>query len=131
MGHDIYSLGVCLLELGLWDPFVLTRTADGDPKISELFRRAAKVESEENPDVALGQVLKNPIKVKEVLLSLAHQQLPSRMGLGYTELVVACVKCLDDPSGFGEGVDFSKLKDTEAGVAFKELVLRSFSNLSF
>jgi hypothetical protein len=131
MGHDIYSLGVCLLELGLWDPFVLTRTADGDPKISELFRRAAKVESEEDPDVALGLVLKNPTKVKEVLLSLAQQQLPSRMGLGYTELVVACLKCLDSPSGFGEGVDFSKLKDTEAGVAFKELVLRSFSNLSF
>lgn len=63
MGHDIYSLVVCLLELGPWDPFVLTRTAHGDPKISELFRHAAKVESEGNPDITLGQVLKNPTKV--------------------------------------------------------------------
>ena len=131
LGHDIYSLGVCLLELGLWDPIVLTRTADGNPKISDLFRRAAKVDATENPETALAQALKNPTRVKEVLLSLAEKQLPSRMGRNYTELVIACLKCLDSPSGFGEGVDFTNIKGMEAGLAFRELVLKSFSNFSF
>jgi hypothetical protein len=124
----IYSLGVCLLEFGLWDPFVLTRTADGNPKMSDLFGRTAKVDATENPEAALAQALKNPMRVKEAFISLAEKQLPSRMGLNYTDLVIACLKCLDSPSGFGEGVDFTKLKDTEAGPAFKELVLKSFSN---
>ena len=54
-----------------------------------------------------------------------------RMGLNYTDLVVACPKCLDSLSGFEDGVDFTKLKDTEAGLLFKELVLRSFSDFPF
>jgi hypothetical protein len=129
LGHDIYSLGVCLLEIGLWDTFVLTRTASGDPQVSSLFKQAAKVDSVLKPDVALNQVLKNPLKVKEVMQTLAKQKLPSRMGIGYTRLVEACLNNLE--GGFGESVDFRQLNSAEAGLAFNDLILSSFTNLSF
>ncbi|KAF2260526.1 hypothetical protein CC78DRAFT_547431 [Lojkania enalia] len=129
LGHDIYSLGVCLLEVGLWDPLVRTRTADGNPQVSDLFKRVANLDSSEAPETLLEQKLKCTLQVKETLLGLAQRELPPRVGLGYTRLVVACLKCLDTPSGFGAEIDFRKLNTTEAGIAFKELVLVSFPDV--
>ncbi|KAF2809371.1 uncharacterized protein BDZ99DRAFT_498756 [Mytilinidion resinicola] len=112
IGHDIYSLGVCLLEIGLWDPLVRTRTANGQSQVSDYFRAAAKVDSAPDPDAALRAALKIPNKVKEILLELAEKELPRRMGLSYTRLVVACMKGLDHPSGFGPSVDFTAFNRT-------------------
>jgi hypothetical protein len=131
LGHDIYSLGVCLLEVGLWDPLIRTGTADGNPRVSDLFRRAAAVSRDVGAEAELNYKLGNPSQVKEILVKLAQRELPSRVGLSYTQLVVACLKCLDTPSGFGADVDFRKLDTNEAGVAFEELVLVSFRDVSF
>ncbi|KAJ3547506.1 hypothetical protein NM208_g1486 [Fusarium decemcellulare] len=130
MGHDIYSLGVCLLEIGLWDPLVHMQTADGQPRVSNLFREAAKVDLSPNPEDELKIKLKKPTEVKEILLQLAHDYLPSRMGLGYHRLTVSCLTGLDKPSGFGDGVDFTKMNQAEQGVAFKELVLSFITEIA-
>jgi hypothetical protein len=37
-GHDIYSLGVCLLEIGLWEPFF---TSESTVTISTLYQETA------------------------------------------------------------------------------------------
>lgn len=130
MGHDIYSLGVCLLEIGLWDLLVHKRSADGQPQVSELFRAAAGVDGHPDPEAELRAKLSRPTDVKNILLKLASENLPQRMGLGYHRLVAACLTGLDQPSGFGPEVDFTKMNKVEQGVAFKELVLSFFTETS-
>lgn len=127
MGHDIYSLGVCLLEVGLWDLLVKKNPADGQPHVSSLIRAAAEVENYPDPDVALTMKLDRPTDVKNILLKLASAELPQRMGIGYHRLVAACLTALDQPSGFGAEVDFTKWNQAEQGVAFRDLVLSFFA----
>ena len=69
MQHDIYSLGVCLLEIGLWKSFV-----------SYLDDAEAPV-----PAAILGITLDNakfkqPVVIKEHLIALARRSLPQLMG---------------------------------------------------
>lgn len=86
IGHDIYSLGVCLLEIGLWDSLIQTRTSNGQPQVSDCFRVAAKVDSAADP-AALRTVLMSPERVKEILLDVENKELPRRTCLGFTRLV--------------------------------------------
>lgn len=71
--HDIYALGVVLLEIGLW--VTLSRLME------------AKIREAENS----GR-LPNRKKVAEDLMTLAAQGLPKEMGVGYTKAVLACLK---------------------------------------
>ncbi|CEO60481.1 hypothetical protein PMG11_05107 [Penicillium brasilianum] len=71
--HDIYALGVVLLEIGLW--VTLSRLME------------AKIREAENS----GR-LPNRKKVAEDLMTLASQRLPMEMGVGYTKAVMACLK---------------------------------------
>ncbi|KAJ5460516.1 uncharacterized protein N7458_002068 [Penicillium daleae] len=71
--HDIYALGVVLLEIGLW--VTLSRLME------------AKIKEAENS----GR-LPNRKKVAEDLMGLAAQRLPKEMGVGYTNAVLACLK---------------------------------------
>ncbi|RSL82196.1 hypothetical protein CEP51_005322 [Fusarium floridanum] len=44
MGHDIYSLGVCMIELLLWKPLVIQPSIDDPPVVSSIFiSEAAKL----------------------------------------------------------------------------------------
>jgi hypothetical protein len=133
MGHDIYSLGVCLLEIGLWDTLIREEStgqaAASKPRVSELVRVAAEVDGQLNPEAALKVKLERPTDVKNILLKLARENLPQRMGLGYCRLVVACLTGLDQPSGFGQDINLLTMNDVEQGVAFKDLVLSFFTDL--
>ncbi|OQD73726.1 hypothetical protein PENDEC_c014G04212 [Penicillium decumbens] len=71
--HDIYALGVVLLEIGLW--VTLSR-------LMEVKIRDAKDSGR----------LPRPKKVAEDLMMLAAQGLPKEMGIGYTRAVLACLK---------------------------------------
>ncbi|KAJ5129202.1 uncharacterized protein N7515_005241 [Penicillium bovifimosum] len=71
--HDIYALGVVLLEIGLW--VTLSRLME------------AKIREAQNS----GR-LPRPKKVVEDLMALAVQGLPKEMGVGYTQAVLACLK---------------------------------------
>ncbi|KAJ5380591.1 uncharacterized protein N7496_003019 [Penicillium cataractarum] len=71
--HDIYALGVVLLEIGLW--VTLSRLME------------AKIREAENS----GR-LPNRRKVAEDLMALVAQRLPMEMGVGYTKAVMACLK---------------------------------------
>lgn len=52
IGHDIYSLGVCLLEIGLWNLLIRRDPAldEGAPQVSSLVRSAAGVGNQETAD---------------------------------------------------------------------------------
>ena len=98
MQHDIYSLGVCLLEIGLGKTFVGYDTqghsvSASDPSIS-IFRNG------------LGGV-KDALKVKDALVEIAKTRLPCKVGDRYAHVVVNCLTCLDETNlDFGNSEDF-------------------------
>ncbi|KAF2016799.1 hypothetical protein BU24DRAFT_392188 [Aaosphaeria arxii CBS 175.79] len=66
--HDIYSLGVVLLEIGLWEPAILQE----HPR--DRFRDMG-----------------DPEGIKNRLLKVAQKRLPSKMGERYRDVVVTCL----------------------------------------
>lgn len=89
MRHDIYSLGVVLLEIGLWTSFVVC-----DQKEEFCLSRPHPIL--ESIDVSGAQdARQSAYKNKHVLESLASRDLPSRLGKRYTGVVLQCLRCLD------------------------------------
>jgi hypothetical protein len=111
MQHDIYSLGVSLLELGLWESFVNYKE-DVDPW----------------PTVALGLSIEspeflNPDCLKDHLVSIARSVLPRRMGTKYAKVVETCLTCLDpDNTDFGDESEFQDTDGILIGVRYVEKV---------
>lgn len=102
MQHDIYSLGVCLLEIGLWNSFICKAPGDSD--------------SCPWPDLNIESAISDRIsrrggtKMKEELMAICQDRLASLVGDQYTNLVLSCLCCLDKDSpqnifdGPGNGV---------------------------
>ncbi|KAJ5894355.1 hypothetical protein N7495_006046 [Penicillium taxi] len=113
MQHDIYSLGVCLLEIGLWESFV-------DIKGNALTRLAS-----ENPD--LSALIGNE-SLKDYYVALAKDQLSIRMGERYAQVVFNCLTCLDETNeDFGDQTEFEDSDGILIGVKYIEKVcLREF-----
>lgn len=91
MQHDIYSLGVCLLEIALWKSFVLY-DADDKPK------PAAETET-------LLNGRRSGWDTEEKLIIMAKELVPRVLGCRYAEVIISCLKGLDE-SGTSEGVSF-------------------------
>lgn len=135
IGHDVYSLGVCLIEIGMWEVLVKLDTYSsgssayhGSP-ISETFLAAAGHAQSSQPNEAIVQIFANPDSVKEALEKMAQEQLPSRMGQPFADLVKACLNGLE--RGFdrgGERVDFRTMTGEEQTLSFNELVLAPLTN---
>ena len=112
MQHDIYSLGVCLLEVGLWESFLSYEDNATAPL----------------PAAALGITLdgpefKRPALMKEHLIALAKRDLPQRMGNRYESVVINCLTCLDqDNADFGDQSEFEDLDGVLMGVKYIEKV---------
>lgn len=115
MQHDIYSVGVVLLEIGLWSSFVAysedknTLTPGPELLISHL------IESTDRRKAAA--------EIKTILVGLARSRLPELMGRIYTEIVVTCLTCLDkDNNGFGDEKEFQDEDGLLVGVRYIEKV---------
>jgi serine/threonine protein kinase len=99
MQHDIYSLGVCLLEIGFWSSFI-----NDNPQ-----ERGAYA----SPILGLSE-LRGPQLItflqtqgKEHLLSLAASRLPQFMEDRYADIVKTCLTCLDpENEDFGDQWEF-------------------------
>jgi hypothetical protein len=121
-GHDIYSLGVCLLEIGLWEPFFIS---DSTVTISTLYRETVvHLRLIEEGHVDRIERLTWPAIVPKVLLHLAQSKIPQRMGVAYCELIVACLTCLE--GGMGDTECFKK-SQPEAAIRFNDFVSQSFA----
>jgi hypothetical protein len=113
MQHDIYSLGVCLLEIGLWESFV-TYTETGEAISSEL------IESYLPSNATLGTDT-----LKHGLVTLARTRLPGRTGSKYAEIVETCLTCLDEhDTDFGDESEFLDADGILVGVQYIEKVNR-------
>jgi hypothetical protein len=116
MQHDIYSLGVCLLEIGLGTSFV--------PKAQGIDGAANEDES-----LALGL---NDVEVhrpshaaysrKSKLLELATDNLRRMMGPKYTDLAISGITCLNGNSTFGNMRDLYDKDGILVGVRYIEKV---------
>jgi hypothetical protein len=112
MQHDIYSLGVLLLELGLWQSFITypnppsssptSSSSSSDTKQAELHDPTTPI-----PPPFITQhasekdIRKRATAIKAHLISLASEMLPARMGRKYADIVLLCLRCLDSPPPFG------------------------------
>ncbi|KAK4463515.1 hypothetical protein QBC42DRAFT_265427 [Cladorrhinum samala] len=121
MQHDIYSLGVCLLEIGLWEPFV-KYDAEGVALPTDTFL----------------QLIGNPLeiqdgrKIKEKLVDISRSTvLRARMGTKYGHLVETCLTCLDaDNMDFGDEVEFQDEGGVTVAVRYIEKVLGVLDGIS-
>ena len=142
MGHDIYSLSVCLLSVGLWKPLV--DTSQDIPRPCDEYRETAirlkLVKSEEEEKIQhfrpvddvekmrLVKILMKPLIVDMVLVSMAEYYLPSRMGLAFATIVVNGLRCLN--GSFGDVKIFEDNSKQAVGIKFNEMILQPLSTLA-
>jgi hypothetical protein len=115
MQHDIYSLGVCLLEVGLWQSFIEYREPDGAPTLADHLGIPEKT----------GRQAANQLKEfgKELLLSLVRKELRQCMGTKYAEIAATCLTCLDpENADFGDETEFEDGDGICIGVRYIEKV---------
>ena len=118
MHHDIYSLGVVMLEIGLGYSFVMPPS---DPSVSSKSTANPKLDIAEF--LSSKNVAQKARSVKKRLVELAEEKLPLAMGTKYTQAVIVCLTCLDRKNlAFGK----EELQDDDGilvGVRFIEKVL--------
>lgn len=127
MQHDIYSIGVCLLEIGMWQSLATFQRGDEHcPHPAEMLPVYRKLGSTEAglEGVSYGAIEPGgPLLVQQTLVQLAKAHLPSRMGDKYTEVVVNCLTCLDDDNkDFGNKNEFQDEDGIAIGVRYIEKV---------
>ncbi|KAI4941412.1 hypothetical protein J4E86_010444 [Alternaria arbusti] len=113
MQHDIYSLGMCLLEIGMWRTLV-TYSSTKEASPSQLLPPPGYTEKKEVTKAA---------SLKETLVGIAQRELPSCMGDKYTDIVVTCLRCLDeDNPEFGDKTQFEDEDGITIGVRYIQKV---------
>lgn len=125
MQHDIYSLGVVLLEIGLWTSFALEDSeCDSNlPTPSNIFD-ITKLDSLYPVSAA--------VEKKQRLEYLAAYELPPRLGRRYADIVLLCLRCLDPGDGMGDEKSSSAWTDQDGvviGVRFIENVLTKMQEI--
>ena len=118
MQHDVYSLGVVLLEIGLNTSFVTwPQSYEGPPvpnsqlEITDLINRKTR----------FGKAT----AIKEKLVAMAETALPNTFGTRYSEVVLSCLTCLDkNNKNFGDAKEFEEADEdgTLVGVRYIEKV---------
>ena len=142
MGHDIYSLGVNLLVIGLWEPLIIIDSGIKLPsdkyrekavKLSlvqaEVMAAYEKAQDDTRAQNArrLLKALTKPLVMQQTLQGMAGEELPSRMGLKYTAVVISCLSCLE--GGFEDPKVFEETRKQAVGIEFSSKVLQPLSSL--
>ncbi|CAI7627380.1 unnamed protein product [Penicillium glandicola] len=96
MLHDIYSLGVCLLEIGLWESLVQYRSSSD--QLEMYPNKIFKANGTNTPNVDTSQAL---------FMELAKNVLPAKMGKLYAQVVLTCLTyCEEEQDAIVEGVRY-------------------------
>lgn len=124
--HDVYSLGVCLLEIGLWESFIVS-SANNEKKLSDFFLAAAlEVPGVDETTFAHPNALCASTILQDILVHIASRLLPRTMGDAYTKLVIICLRNVED----GVGGQILGGDNITAALHFEELVLGSTPRLT-
>lgn len=109
MQHDVYSLGVLLLEIDLWASFV---TEAGEP--TETLAEVSAIVTKDR------RMRAN--QTKKILIEMAHHLLP-KVDVTYRNVVLACLTCLDKENNlFGDEAEFTDQDGIIVGVRYIEKV---------
>jgi hypothetical protein len=120
--HDIYSLGVLLLEIGLWTSFVVQGSSPDN------FTPGPALNI--NGFLAEKNQRKKATEIKRTLVDMASNRLPNKMGWKYTNIVLSCLTCLDKVNnGFGDEDQFMDEDGILVGVRYIESVRSDLSQL--
>ena len=101
MQHDIYSLGVCLLEIGLWEAFIKSSPTNMDRTLPPILAKSLYQTGE---------------YILSRLLELTRSALPGHMGSKYAAVVETCLTCLDP-----DNVDFEDTYDEDGNPSWRTL----------
>ena len=109
MQHDVYSLGVVLLEIALWGSF--TSRSSGIGKL-----------------LWDGQSLKPPDELKQTFINIAKRNVPQLMGQRFSDVVVVCLEELKDDEDQGrledqDGIVVETAYITEVMNKLEEIVM--------
>jgi hypothetical protein len=144
MQHDIYSLGVCLLEIGLWKSFVEYTTEDevAGPPQAKLGRTYNNFQTwlRENPPTTTGAWQDDGVarflnalafRLKDYLVEQTRTRLAPRMGEKYARVVLSCLTCLDEDNEDFGGVEVANASDdAAAGLCFIEGIMNYLDEIS-
>jgi hypothetical protein len=116
MQHDIYSLGVCLLEIGLWECFVDYGNDANNPSPSKVLSLPDNASMDQTYHYLRTAATNN-------FLEMAQTRLPTVVGTLYAEVVETCLTCLDPKnSDFGDSTEFEDEDGIRVGVRYIEKV---------
>lgn len=136
MRHDIYSVGVCLLEIGLWGSFVEYDKVDekGQSSLGTTSHQPSSLGSKlraEDDIISGPELLKSPELAKDKLLQLARGALRRSMGNKYSKVVETCLTCLDkDNEDFGDDKEFQDEDGVAIGARYIEKVVQKLGEIS-
>ncbi|KAI6081905.1 hypothetical protein F4821DRAFT_274554 [Hypoxylon rubiginosum] len=125
VGYSIYSMGVCMLELLIWDPLI--RPGDTEmaaPVLSDAYMREFEyLGYNEASDMPPDYDSSGDEQVQNTLISMTESLIPRKAGYKMMELVRRCLTCLNIPPNSESGVfDTAQEKGT---------LLENFSNQVF
>lgn len=132
MGHDIYSLAACALEILRWNLFVLQQTDqygqkgyELSPEYLDIHRKLKEKEGDEtNRDaVRLETVMSDPRRVQRVLGTCCQNELPRLAGNKVANVVKDCLKMVDTEEERGSSSVFAAEDRTQIGSQFVDRVL--------
>ncbi|KAL1301958.1 hypothetical protein AAFC00_002414 [Neodothiora populina] len=97
VSHDVYSLGVILLEIGLWEPLIIWQ--DDEPQPASIYVRAAialdLVSLCADWQVNNEKMLK-PTNVQQIIAWLADNELTRRTAESYAAIVRLCLEDVEE-----------------------------------
>ena len=126
LGHDLYSLGVTLLEIALWESFISRREpAEISQRYEVMAMEIGQIAPGSMDPARLFRKLTAAVLVQQVMVKLAREEVPWRMGTSLSQLIVACLTCLE--GGMGDKDDFEN-SPSDAALRFHGLVDESFPN---
>ncbi|KAM0362017.1 hypothetical protein ACHAO7_011320 [Fusarium culmorum] len=116
MQHDVYSLGVCLLEIGMWESLITYDTM-GAAHPSPVFDHDPRT--------------RDASFLKEYFVHLSRGiALRGKMGDKYSRIVQTCLTCLDeDNPDFGNEEDFQDDDGTAVGMRYIEKVMDTLNDV--
>ena len=126
MQHDIYSLGVCLLEIGLWTSLI----KHVGHSTSVQYVPGPLLTTEHLPKQLGGNA--RPFELKEDLTRLARDKLPTTMGLKYALIAETCLSSWEDDNMktlFGVKNDFVNQPGILEGVRYSERILMALEEI--
>jgi hypothetical protein len=132
MHHDVYSLGVCLLELGLGESLVVY-DPDGlpcpAPKLVDEFDDWLKTTGRKPKEVE-GLLDRSAVvsrHIKDYLEHLVKTQVPHSAGTRYSHAIMACLSCLDEDKS--QGLEEDDPYGIEVGMGFIRSVLSQLDEI--